>query len=233
MTVRAALRSGVGLLTAFVPESLVASFAATVPEAMWVGWPETVEGGLALEGAHLLDEKLGRATALVIGPGLGREKETHTWLKDFVGRTSLPLVLDADALQLETVRACRGKRPILTPHAGEFERVSSGADWVGFAREHTAVVVLKGAHTRVTDGTRINHSLAGGPVLSRGGSGDLLAGIIAGLLAQNPDDPFRAANQGVIWQGLAADAWARADGAAATHTTRLLDYLSPALREVL
>src|SRR5581483_11497421 len=73
MAVLGALRSGVGLVTAFVPESLAAAFAARAPEAMWVGWPETPTGGLALDGLHLLRERLKRATAFAVGPGLGRE----------------------------------------------------------------------------------------------------------------------------------------------------------------
>ena len=78
MTVLAALRSGAGLVTAFVPESLAPAFAARAPEAMWVGWPETPDGGLALEGRHLLRTRDWRANALVIGPGLGREAGDHS-----------------------------------------------------------------------------------------------------------------------------------------------------------
>ena len=231
MTVRAALRSGAGLVTAFVPESVAAAFAARAPEAMWVGWPETPDGGLALEGQHLLRERLERASALVIGPGLGSEKETVALVADFVKTASVPLVLDADALQPDIVGA--GKAPrILTPHAGEFERIAKSAELRAFAKKTGATVVLKGSPTRVAGGDgAIYHSFFGGPVLARGGSGDLLAGLIGGLLAQTPGDPLLAAARGAVWHGLAADGLARVHGQVAVHTTQLLDFLAVALRE--
>lgn len=223
MTVLAALRSGVGLVTAFVPESLVAEFAARAPEAMWVGWPETPEGGLALEGQHLLTSRIGRATALVIGPGLGREKETLALVRAVVATAALPVVIDADALQADIVGAGQAPR-VLTPHAGEWARVSE-------VKHAHAVVVRKGPVTQVSAGAEVYHSFFGGPVLARGGSGDILAGLIGGLLAQRPGDPLLAAARGVVWHGLAADALARAHGQTAVQTTQVLDFLGVALRE--
>ena len=227
MTVLAALRSGAGLVTAFVPESLVPAFAARAPEAMWVGWPETPEGGLALEGRHLLDAKLARATALVMGPGLGREVETMALAAELAKSSTVPLVIDADALQPEIVRA--GKAPrVLTPHAGEWRRIEA-------EKFPNATLVLKGPLTRILDrATRPRvtyHSLFGGPVLARGGSGDLLAGLVGGLLAQTPAEPLLAAARGVVWHGMAADALARAHGQVSVQTTQLLDFLPVVLRE--
>ena len=225
MTVLAALRGGAGLVTAFVPESLVAAFAARAPEAMWVGWPETPEGGLALEGQHLLAARIARATALVVGPGLGREKETLALVRDSVGTATVPLVIDADALQPDIVAAGRAPR-VLTPHAGEYARI---AEAVGA----NAVLVRKGPVTRVRGGAGAEtyHSFFGGPVLARGGSGDVLAGLIGAQLGQTPDDPLLAAARGVVWHGLAADALARAHGQTAVQTTQVLDFLGGALRE--
>lgn len=229
MAVLAALRSGVGLVTAFVPESLVPAYAMRAPEAMWVGWPETAAGSLALEGWHLLHEKLSRATALVVGPGLGREAETQALVIQILKNITIPVVIDADALQPDIVRAGRTPR-ILTPHAGEFARIAEGKTPGALATELNATVVLKGPVTRVCDGTTVGHSFFGGPVLSRGGSGDLLAGLTGGLLAQTPQDPALAAARGVVWHGRAADLLARAHGAVAVNTTQLLDYLPAALR---
>jgi NAD(P)H-hydrate epimerase len=141
MTVQAALRSGAGLLTAFVPESLVPTFAARAPEAMWVGWPETPEGGLALEGRHLLQARVARASALVMGPGMGKEPETLALAKDVVQSASIPLVLDADALQPDIVRVGGAPR-VLTPHRGEFMRILAGGDFREFQKASDAVVVL-------------------------------------------------------------------------------------------
>ena len=239
MSVQAALRSGVGLLTAFVPASLVPEYAAKFPEAMWVGWPETPTGGLAAAGVKLLLEKLPRATALAIGPGLGAEPETIAAVQEIVRATTIPLLLDADALRPEVIAAAQGKRFICTPHAGEWQRISAG-----LKPDDNTVLVLKGSPTRIvgralcpTDSADVRrkarpteyYSLFGGPVLARGGSGDLLAGLIGGLLAQAPDDLLLAAGRGVVWHGLAADLLARAKGQVTVQTTQLLDYLQPAL----
>ena len=233
MTVQAALRSGVGLLTAFVPESLVPEYAARFPEAMWVGMPQTSSGGISSDGIPKLLEKLPRATALVIGPGLGAELETLAAVQDIVRQISVPLLLDADALRPEVLEAARGKSFVCTPHAGELKRIAGDASLHDFCRQHRAVVVQKGPITRVGDGEAVYHSMFGGPVLARGGSGDLLAGLIGGLLAQGPDNLLLAAARGVVWHGLAADLLARDRGQVAVQTTQLLDYLSSALRETL
>ncbi|MFA6962637.1 MAG: NAD(P)H-hydrate dehydratase [Opitutaceae bacterium] len=222
MSVMAALRSGAGLVTAFVPETLAPAYAARVPEAMWVGWPEAPDGGLAMEGSHLLRERISRATALLIGPGLGREPETLALAKDIVSQSQVPLVIDADALQPDIVAAGKAKR-ILTPHAGEYARIERGLT-------PGMVTIQKGPVTRVKIGATTYHSFFGGPVLARGGSGDLLAGLTAGLLAQSPADAEGAALRGLVWHGLAADALAREHGQVAVTTSQVLDFMPAVLR---
>ncbi|HET7537293.1 MAG TPA: NAD(P)H-hydrate dehydratase, partial [Candidatus Didemnitutus sp.] len=230
MTVQAALRSGVGLLTAFVPASLAPEYATHFPEAMWVGMPETTNGGLATSGAKLVLEKLERATALAMGPGLGAESETIELLREVLRNTQKPALLDADALRPEVLAAAQGG-VICTPHAGEFERIG-GRAVIEKAGAAERIVVLKGPTTRILG--RDSHptylSFFGGPVLARGGSGDILAGLIGGLLAQKSGDLLLAAARGVVWHGLAADLLARDRGQVAVQTTQLLDYLEPALR---
>ena len=216
-------------MTAFVPESLAPAFAARAPEAMWVGWPETAAGGLALEGRSLLQARLTRATALVAGPGLGREAETLALVTDIVKTIRLPVLLDADALQPDIVQAAKAPL-VLTPHAGEFLRIAGKTELRALGRKRRAIVALKGPVTRVSDGTAVYHSFYGGPVLARGGSGDLLAGVVGGLLAQTPDEPLLATCRGVVWHGLAADHLVRAHGQTAVQTTQLLDFLPAALR---
>lgn len=230
MSVLAAVRSGTGLVTAGVPESLVPAYLARCPEAMWVGLPETPEGGLALDGRLEVLGGLGRATALVIGPGLGRSPETLMLARELVSAATVPLVIDADALQADIVslgRACR----VLTPHAGELARIAGPMPVRTWARETGHVVVEKGPTTWVHGGGRAYASLTGGPVLARGGSGDLLAGLIGGQLAQTPTDPLGAAVRGAYWHGAAADALARCFGQVAVNTTQLLDFLPVALRD--
>jgi len=232
MAVLSALRSGAGLVTAFVPESLVPAFAARAPEAIWVGWPETPAGGLALEGLILLRERLDRVQALVIGPGLGCEPETLALVAEIVRTSPVPLLLDADALQPDIVRAGTAPR-VLTPHLGELRRILQGEDLYRTSAGREAIIVIKGRQTVVTVGGRRGaYSPFGGPVLARGGSGDVLAGLMGTLLAQTPADPLLAAARGVVWQGMAADALARRFGQVAVQTTQLLDFLPEALRKV-
>ena len=243
MSIKSAAHSGVGLITAFAPESVAAQFAAAVPEAMWVPWPETPEGGLALEGRHLLMERLPRATALLCGSGLGSEPETQQLVKDVVREVRVPVVLDADALTPAVAEAATSRAPdagpvVMTPHMGEFMRlsglhepVSDAEQLLSFSREKRVITVLKGSHTRVCDGEQIALSTFGGPVLARGGSGDLLAGMIGGLVAQAPDAAVEATCRGVAWHGMAADRLARTYGQVAVTTTQLLEHIGPVLRE--
>lgn len=230
MTTLSALGSGVGLVTAFVPTSLVPAFASRAPEAMWVGMPETAGGGLARRGFKKIKDAMDRASALVIGPGMGREPETHSLALEVVRAAKVPLVIDADALQPDIVRAGSVPR-IVTPHEGEFKRIAKGASLRELVTAVHGVVIRKGPVTEISDGGAVYHSFFGGPVLSRGGSGDILAGLVGGLLAQTPKEPLTAACRGAVWHGMAADALARAKGQSAVRTLQLLDYLAPALRE--
>ncbi|HEY0947650.1 MAG TPA: ADP/ATP-dependent (S)-NAD(P)H-hydrate dehydratase, partial [Opitutaceae bacterium] len=198
------------------------------PEAMWVAWPETPDGGLSLDGIYLMRELAPRFTALLMGPGLAREPETLALVQDILKVFPLPVVLDADALQPDLVRAGGAPR-VLTPHAGEFARIAGGQELAAFAGAGR-VVVLKGPITQIGGEGRVYHSFFGGPVLARGGSGDVLAGLIGGQLAQTPAQPLAAAARGVVWHGLAADRLARSQGSVAVQTTQLLDFLSAALR---
>jgi len=229
LATRAALRSGAGLVTAFVPATLAPEYAAAHPEAMWVGCPETAKGGLAAGTVDLVRERLPRATALLIGPGLSAEVEALATAQAIVRSTSLPLVLDADALRGEVIELVRDRAFIGTPHAGEFERIAPKLFVDGKFTAPHGVLVLKGPLTRVTDGKTIYHSPFGGPVLARGGSGDVLAGLIGGLLAQQPADPLRAAMRGVVWHGRAADLLARAHGQVAVEISEILEQLGPGL----
>lgn len=224
MTVQSALRSGVGLLTACVPAPLVPEYAARLPEAMWVGFPVGEQGALTPAAVALICEKSARATALVLGPGLGASPETLRAAEAICRNTAncLPLLLDADAIRPEIIRAATSRRLVATPHAGEWARIAD-------AWPNAAVLVAKGSPTRVVAGGVSYFSFFGGPVLARGGSGDILAGLIGGLMAQAPDDLLLAAARGVLWHGLAADLLARDKGQVAVQTTQLLDYLQPAL----
>lgn len=229
MAARAALRSGAGLVTAFVPENLVPEYAARHPEVMWVGCPVTAQGGLAAATAERVEARSAKATALLIGPGMSAEVETLALAAHLAGVSKVPLVLDADALRPEIMARVRDKAFIGTPHAGEFDRIAPALFADGNFTAPRGVLVLKGPLTRVTDGKTIYHSPFGGPVLARGGSGDILAGLIGGLLAQDPANPGLAACRGVVWHGRAADLLARSRGQVAVETSEILEQLGPAL----
>lgn len=229
LAVRAALRSGVGLVTAFVPASLVPDYAARHPEAMWVGCPVNAAGALTPVALDLIRPRLSRATALVAGPGLGADADALALVSQLAAEAPVPVLLDADALRPEVV-AQRGNKPfIVTPHAGEWERIKDL--WSGKSHPPPAegVVVAKGPITRIRGAGATYYSLLGGPVLARGGSGDVLAGLTGGLLAQEPRDLLLAAGRGVVWHGCAADLLARTRGQVAVELSEILEQLGPAL----
>lgn len=236
MNVQAALQAGAGLVTVFCPESVHATFAAAAPEAMWIPWPETPNGALALEGEFLLREKISRATALLCGSGMSDEPETQALLQSVATHCPVPLILDADALRPEIVEAAAQRKSplptVLLPHAGELARLTSNGEFLrATATRLRACIARKGAPTTVADAQREITVCTGGPILARGGSGDLLAGITGALFArQISSDPLQTLATAVAWHGAAADLAARRHGAEALTTTALLPHLSSALR---
>lgn len=238
MTVKSAITSGVGLVTAFAPESIVAQLACQLPEAMWKIWPETPEGGLALEGLWQIKAIADKASCLLAGPGMGSDAESQALLREVGKVWSKAAVLDADALRPAVVDAFAskaGSEVVVTPHDGEFMRLTEGsscsdAALLAYAKSKRITVVKKGANTRISDGTTLCVNPSGNAVLARGGSGDLLAGLIAGLLAEKGSAALETACRGVYWHGKAADLLAVDQGQVAVRTTDLLKYLSAALR---
>ena len=237
LAVKAALRSGVGLVTAFVPETYAPAFAAEAPEAMWVPCEENEEGGLSLEAEVHIRKKLSRATALVIGPGIGTSLETRAVVEEVIRNTTIPVVLDADALQQALVSKIKGPY-VLTPHVGEFARLSSSVPEVvsperlwdymkNFGLE--GAVVLKGPNSWVASGDSLAMSPFGSSVLARAGSGDMLSGLIGGLLAKG-FTAVDAARMGVVWHGQAGEYLARYMGHVAVSSSKLLNYLHEPLR---
>ncbi len=242
MSAQAAVRSGVGLVTVFAPASVAAILSAQVPEAMWVPWPETSNGTLNPRALPLLFERMERATAVLCGPGMGRDRNTEMVAQDIVKRVETPVILDADALRQRALELAQKRKSefgpvVVTPHMGEFMRIAKLAEpdysveaLMNFCAGYRLITVLKGPHTRICDGESVLYNTSGGPVLSRGGSGDLLAGLIGGMIAQDNASVQTAAAQGVALHGLAAQRLAREKGQVAVHTTQLLDYLPDVLR---
>jgi NAD(P)H-hydrate epimerase len=222
----AAIRAGAGYATVAVPADLQAVFAQGQPEVMSVGCPGG-DGCLAPGSAKALLRAFERAAAGVLGPGLGRDPGSVELVREAIGAIEAPLVIDADGLNalaehLETISA-RPAPTVLTPHAGELgrllgrssEEISSRR--LASAREAAAaseaVVVLKGDDTIVTDGDQVAVNVVSAPALATAGTGDVLSGVIAALLARGLD-PFGAACAGVLAHARAGRAAAARVGAA-------------------
>ncbi len=232
MSAQAALKAGVGLLTVGIPESMHPSFAARLPEAMWIPLPETPAGSLALEGLGKIRQFLERATALAAGPGLGNEKETHSLVREVCSLFDGPVLLDADALRPEIVErlSASGEKLTLTPHAGELKRLAGARSVESWLGGNPSTVVIKGPHTQVLSGGRRILCPGGSAVLARGGSGDLLTGILGALLAKGCHGSAEASCLAVQWHGRAAEALARQHGQESVCSTEITNYLSFALR---
>lgn len=242
MAVQAAVRSGVGLVTAFAPASMATSLAAQVPEAMWIPWPESSNGTLTPRAMPLLFDRVEQASAVLVGPGMGKDRNTESITQEIVAKVEAPVILDADSLcgrvmEIAQKRKAHFGRVVLTPHMGEFMRIAkiSSPEYdaqalLEFCQSNRVLTVLKSANTRISDGQTVLYNLHGGPVLSRGGSGDLLAGLLGGVIAQNNTCVPTAVARGVMLHGLAAQKLAQTKGQVAVHTTEILDYFSDVLR---
>jgi NAD(P)H-hydrate epimerase len=223
LAARAALRSGVGLVSVLCPSSVVPVVAGLVPEAMVHGGPETDEGSLASACIRDWSRRLNQFGALLVGPGMMANRETSVVVERILGESRVPVILDADALNTCDGRTDRIKRApcpvVITPHPGEMGRLlNCSASEVQADREAAAlhaaaltesVVVLKGAGTLVAERDRPLHvNLTGNPGMACGGMGDVLGGLMAGLVAQC-EDPFDAARAAVYLHGRAGDlaAW--------------------------
>ena len=201
----AALRAGAGLVTAAVPREVLATVAAVTPELMLTPLATEGSGGLSLEMLHesAIERLLKGISVVAIGPGLGEAGTTPEFVRTFVERVELPMVIDADALNafagsaevLGEIAKKSGRTVVLTPHPGEMARLIGTSvkevevDRIGIARRfatgHGVTLVLKGWRTLIAhpDG-RIAVNTTGCPAMAKGGSGDILTGIVAAMLAQ-------------------------------------------------
>ena len=216
----AALRAGAGLVTAAVPESILPSVAAITPELMTFPLREGPHGEADISNLqpNILKRLTERATVIAMGPGLGTEPEA--FVLGLIDKTTLPLVLDADALNILAKHPekldGRKRTMVLTPHPGEMARLAGISTKEvqarreplarEFAAKHHVTLVLKGWRTLIAhpDG-RIAINTTGNPGMAKGGSGDILTGIVAAILAQFPDNPAQAVEAAVYLHGLAAD----------------------------
>jgi len=246
MAALAAMRAGAGLVTAAVPREIVPLVGGIAPELMVRGLTAGAAGSASLVNLDVLDELLKGIKVIAIGPGLSTKGEASEFARDLVSKTTLPIVIDADALNAFDAERAKtlsgaGRTMVLTPHPGEMARLLGmtvkevEVDRIGLARkfatEHQVTLVLKGWRTLVAhpDGA-IGVNTTGNPALAKGGSGDILTGIIAAMLAQYPDNVAEAVEAAVYLHGLAADFAAHAMDERTVLATDVLAHLSDAFR---
>lgn len=232
----AALRTGIGLLTVHVPRPVADIIHTALPEAM-----------VECDQSDLMFTETpdpGKYDALGIGPGLGTKPNTRKGLRDLLGKYKGPLVIDADALNIiaseEDLPGLLSADTILTPHPGEFRRLA-GSDEKAFVRlvkqqelskKYKCVIVLKGAHSSVSlpDG-RVWFNSTGNPGMATAGSGDVLTGMILGLLAQGYK-PSEAAIAAVYIHGLAGDITAEKTGYESLIASDIIYNIGNAFKQI-
>jgi hydroxyethylthiazole kinase-like uncharacterized protein yjeF len=241
-----ALRIGAGLVTLGIPASLNPILEAKLTEAMTAPLPDAGSGYLTADAVERIYQLLEGKTAVALGPGISTELTVQEVIAKLASETTLPLVIDADGLTALVSRSAILKQSkgsmILTPHPGEMARLAGittqevQADRITVAKScaasYNAIVVLKGNRTVIaTPDQEVYINPTGNPGMATGGTGDVLTGMIGGLLAQGLP-PLEAAKWGVYLHGLAGDIAAQEIGEIPLIASDIIDYLPDALTEV-
>ncbi len=243
----AALRAGAGLCTVATPKSVLATVASFHPEIMTEPLEETEAGSISMRALQYgrVDGLVEGKTVLAVGPGISRQGETAELVRTLVAKYQTPIVLDADGLNAFEGRARelngKGRTLVITPHPGEMARLA-GSTTVAvqrdrlnvartFAREHAVIVVLKGHRTLIArpNGT-VWVNTTGNPGMATGGTGDILTGMVAGFMAQNPAQVVEAVIAAVYLHGLAGDVGRESMGEQSLVATDLIQALPEAMR---
>ncbi|MDZ4853181.1 MAG: NAD(P)H-hydrate dehydratase [Pirellulaceae bacterium] len=240
----AALRSGAGLVSAAVPSPILEAVAAMHPCLMTIPLESDQEGRISIASIESLERLCLNATCVALGPGMGRTEDLNAMVASLFQLVKAPMVVDADALNAlsearQSFPKASGPR-ILTPHPGEFERLSGVATdnrsdqvaaAIAMARENQWLIVLKGHETVITDGDATHINRTGNPKMAVGGSGDCLTGIITALICQGLD-AISAARFGTALHGLAGDLAANRLGCPSVLATDLLEDLPDAFSQL-
>jgi ADP-dependent NAD(P)H-hydrate dehydratase len=228
---KAAMKSGCGLVTAFIPQCGYEIFQIAVPEVMML----TDVQGHCISAIHFEIAP----NAIGIGPGLGQDADTQRGLYAFLKTNTIPLVLDADALNILALYpdwlSLLVPKTIVTPHLKELERLigkwNSEAELfektIAFSKKYQLIVVMKGAPTHCIDGDLVYKNTTGNAALATAGSGDVLTGMITSLLAQSYE-PIDAALLGVYLHGLTADIALPETGYQSFIASDIISYLGKA-----
>jgi NAD(P)H-hydrate epimerase len=243
------LRSGAGLSTIATPKCILPTVAGFHPEVMTEPLQETEAGTISLRALEYgyVDGLVKGKTVLAIGPGISRNPETVEFVRTVVSKYQVPMVVDADGLNAfegAAEKLNRKDHPIvITPHPGEMARLTGLSipqiqrDRIGVARafagEHNLIVVLKGHRTLVANpdgGVWVNTT--GNPGMATGGTGDILTGIVAGMMAQHPQGILEAVTSAVYLHGLAGNVARETMGEQSLVATDLVKALPEAFRRV-
>jgi NAD(P)H-hydrate epimerase len=246
LSARAALRGGCGLVYAAIPESIQPTLAAQTQETVTLPLPENRHGRLKAEALDILREQWAVCQVVAAGPGLSRDSDVMPVLAGILRECRLPVVLDADALNLlaadPSLTRDREGATLLTPHPGEAARLldttveAVQSDRLGVVRHlaerYHSTVVLKGAHTLIADPAGgISLNVTGNSGMGTAGSGDVLTGLAAALLAQGLTVP-QAARLAVYLQGLAGDHAAVVKGERALMAGDIIEEIPKAYLEL-
>lgn len=241
MTGLAAVRAGAGLVRLAVPDRCLETVASFSPCTMTVPLPDNESGKIAAEATELLGW-IEKSTCVAFGPGMGQSRDLCKLFSNLLPTISIPLVIDADGLntlaQTQPWEAVLpgGSTSILTPHPGEWERLSGVSAnareqqidaAITIAARNQMIVVLKGHQTLVTNGSRSIFNNTGTPAMATGGSGDVLTGVITALVCQGLT-PFDAAHLGVWVHGKAAELAERDLESHVVLPTELIQWLPQA-----
>lgn len=237
MAAQAALRTGAGLVTAHVPKTGYQVIQTALPECM-----VSIDDG---EEVFSNVPDPGMFNAIAVGPGIGKDIKTQNALKLLIQNSTIPLLFDADAINIlgenKTWISFVPAGSIFTPHPKEFERIAGKASndfernklQREFSIKHKAYIVLKGAHTCVsTPNGKCFFNSTGNPGMATGGSGDVLTGIILGLLAQNYP-PLQACSLGVYLHGMAGDMAAKKFSQPAMIATDITGMIGKSYRKLM
>ncbi len=246
LAVRAALRSGAGLVSALVPDEIASLVAGAVPEAMIHQAPATDDGSLSVELWGDWRARLKQFDAILAGPGMTRHADTLLLMRQLIRDCPVPLILDADAISVFANQPHWMEKAdcplILTPHPGELGLLlgknvkeiqgdRAGAA-LATAEQTQSITILKGAGTVVAQaGQPVHLNLTGNPGMATGGSGDVLAGLLTGLAGQKVE-PFDAARLAVYLHGKAGDIAAWKSTQASLNAGDIVDSITDAFRAI-
>ncbi len=247
MTARSATLSGAGLVSIAAPASCVPVIQSTLTQEMAISLQDDNTGKFITKSIDTVLKTLEKKTAAALGPGMGTEPETSKFLDAFLNEVDLPTVIDADGLNIlaenkTQMKIIKGRKVILTPHPGEFSRLTGISTKEiqekrlelarRFAMEWGITLILKGYRSVVaTPEGDIYISTTGNPGMASGGSGDVLTGIIGGLLAMGTD-PIDAACYAVHAHGLAGDIAEEKQGEVSMNAGDIMSSISEAIQKI-